>query len=68
MKKSLILCFFCSLIFLQFCTSTKKIAPQAKADMAVANVTYEKDIQPIIVNRCTPCHFPEKGNKKFLNS
>jgi hypothetical protein len=31
-------------------------------------VSFEKDILPIMVDRCTPCHFPEKGQKKMLNT
>ena len=31
-------------------------------------VTYSADVAPIIQERCTPCHFPESGKKKFLDT
>jgi heterodisulfide reductase subunit B len=31
-------------------------------------VSYQKDIYPMMVARCTPCHFPEQGRKKMLNT
>lgn len=31
-------------------------------------VTYATDVAPIIQDRCTPCHFPETGKKKFLDT
>jgi hypothetical protein len=29
---------------------------------------YTTDVAPIIQDRCTPCHFPESGKKKFLDT
>ena len=29
---------------------------------------YVTDVAPIIKDRCTPCHFPESGKKKQLDS
>jgi hypothetical protein len=34
----------------------------------VVTVFYEKDIKPIMVASCTPCHFPEQGRKKMLDT
>jgi len=31
-------------------------------------VSYSRDVYPILVDRCTPCHFPEKGKKKMLDT
>lgn len=31
-------------------------------------VSYEQDVFPIMQARCTPCHFPEKGKKKMLDT
>ena len=31
-------------------------------------VSYEKDISPLISRSCTPCHFPDEGKKKFLDT
>jgi len=54
------------LMVLQFCkpaqTTTKKDVPP------VVLVSYEKDIRPLMLERCTPCHFPETGKKKMFNT
>jgi hypothetical protein len=34
----------------------------------VTTVFYEKDIKPIMLSSCTPCHFPEQGKKKMLDT
>ena len=31
-------------------------------------VSYARQIQPIMVQKCTPCHFPEQGRKKMLDT
>ncbi|MBX2927499.1 MAG: hypothetical protein KF852_06650 [Saprospiraceae bacterium] len=51
---------------LQFCTGTKKVAVTNPAPEPL--ITYTKDIAPVIQARCTPCHFPEQGKKKFLDT
>jgi hypothetical protein len=51
------------LIVYQSCTSSKKAtAPNLSA------VSYEKDIKPIMIASCTPCHFPDEGKKKHLDT
>lgn len=51
------------LITYQSCTSSKKAtAPSLSA------VSYDKDIKPIMIASCTPCHFPDEGKKKHLDS
>lgn len=30
--------------------------------------SYTADVAPIIQDRCSPCHFPETGKKKFLDT
>lgn len=50
------------LITYQSCTSTKKVSSNA-----LALVTYDKDIHPIMVAHCTPCHYPE-GEKDQLDT
>ncbi len=47
---------------LSFCTSTKKTTKKAEL------VSYENDLQPIMLRSCTPCHFPEKGRLEMLNT
>jgi uncharacterized membrane protein len=72
MKKSKSLIFIAAvlLMVLQFCkpaqtttadTSRKNVAP-------VVLVSYEKDIRPLMLERCTPCHFPEMGKKKMFDT
>lgn len=31
-------------------------------------VSWAKDISPVMQMRCTPCHYPETGKKKLLNT
>jgi len=56
------------------CTSTKKVAEtqndanKAVVDMKKTVVSYEKDISPIMVRSCAPCHYPAEGKKKFLDT
>jgi uncharacterized membrane protein len=55
-------------ITLQFCSSSKKAASTDRATAAVPAVSYAKDIQPILQEKCTPCHFPETGRKLPLHT
>lgn len=56
---------FCAAV-LPFCTSPKgAVTAAAPAQPAI---TYIKDIAPIMQARCTPCHYPEQGKKKFLDT
>jgi len=66
MKTRLVLILLMFAWVLQFCTGTKKVAETTPAPMPA--ITYAKDIAPIMQARCTPCHFPEQGKKKFLDS
>lgn len=63
MKKALIIASCFLSLFLMFCNPARK-ATQDVPPPPSSNVTYIKDIQPIIATRCTPCHIPPKGNKK----
>ncbi len=51
------------LIIYQSCTSSKKTAAPS-----LSAVSYEKDIKPIMIASCTPCHFPDEGKKKYLDT
>lgn len=51
------------LIVYQSCTSTKKAS-----STSLAAVSYDKDIKPIMIASCTPCHFPDEGKKKYLDT
>ncbi|TNE70647.1 hypothetical protein EP331_11435 [bacterium] len=56
---------FCSLGVVVFaaCKSSEKMA-----EPMVQTVSYERDIKPIMQRSCAPCHFPEKGRKKHLDT
>lgn len=47
---------------LQFCKSSQKATSKKNV------ISYTQNIAPIIENSCTPCHFPEQGKKKMLNT
>jgi hypothetical protein len=66
MKKIFILAILATVvIFFSNCHSTKKIT----ASKTPPKITYQADIQTLVINNCAPCHFPEKnGNKKPLNN
>jgi uncharacterized membrane protein len=51
-------------IVLQVCKPTQT----ATVAEPVVLVSYEKDIRPLMLERCTPCHFPETGKKKMLDT
>lgn len=62
MKKVLLLsCLAIFAVVLTQCSSSKKAA---KAQ----TITYATNIQPIISSNCSPCHFPDKGRARALNT
>ncbi len=65
MRKSLTFLFFMisTLVFIN--CSKKNAAAMAKKEPMVS---WNKDVLPILKDRCTPCHFPEMGKKKFLDT
>lgn len=50
-----------SVIVFSNCSTSKKTM-NAKA---VPAVTYEANIQQLMVGKCSPCHFPAKGGNKL---
>jgi hypothetical protein len=51
-----------TLIVFSNCHSSKKIT-------AAPKITYQAGVQTLVINNCSPCHFPEKnGQKKSLNN
>ena len=58
-----------SLITFSYCSSSKK-ASSSTSNEPVANpaFTYEKDIAPMMLASCSPCHFPESGKEKPLDT
>lgn len=63
MRESKILLLIFLAAALQYCCSTKNIA--AAKEPAVS---YQTDIAPIMQSRCSPCHFPDKGKVKPLDT
>ncbi len=63
MKKICIILIVFFAFILQFCTSTHK-ANSGKN----RKVTYVNNIQPIVMNSCSPCHIPPEGKKKAYNN
>ena len=54
-------------ILLMFCSTAKSASADKGKGKAMA-VSYEQDVAPIMHNRCTPCHFPDGGKVKFLDT
>jgi len=54
-----------AVILLSNCHTAKK----ASTETAAPKLTYQANIQSLVANNCTPCHFPAKGgNKKPFDS
>src|SRR6266404_4675707 len=52
-------------ILLSNCHTAKK----ASAKTTAPSLTYQANIQSLVINNCSPCHFPAKGgNKKPLDT
>ena len=49
---------------LQFCKSSQKATTKKSEPI----ISYSQNIAPILERSCTPCHFPEQGKKKMLNT
>jgi|SRR5687767_5879303 len=62
MKNFILLIIVSASLILSFCTTTKN------ASGKVSTLSYTADVAPIIQDRCTPCHFPDTGKKKFLDT
>jgi hypothetical protein len=66
-RNSTLFLFTFSLLGLIGCKSTEKTSSDSEKPMA-QTVSYETDIKPIMMRSCSPCHFPEKGRKKHLDT
>ncbi len=54
-----------AVIFLSNCHTAKKAATET----TTPKLTYEANMQSLVSNTCSPCHFPAKGgNKKPFDS
>ena len=51
------------------CTASKKTTSSTIDKVSVTTtLTYARDIKPMMVEKCSPCHFPKTGKKKLLNT
>jgi len=57
--------FLITVTVLSYCSSSKKAA---SSSAKTAPVMYAGNVEAIVMNSCSPCHFPPGGNKKPLNS
>jgi hypothetical protein len=55
------------MILFQYCKPSQQASTSTPTPVKVT-VFYEKDIKPIMLVSCTPCHFPEQGKKKMLDT
>ncbi|MEP7279724.1 MAG: cytochrome c [Bacteroidota bacterium] len=49
-------------VCLSYCHTAKETASPAPTPVAIS---FEKSIQPIVMNSCSPCHVPSKGGNKL---
>jgi len=65
-----VLPFFIMFSYFQSCKTAQApvVSLDAKKIPPELLVSYEKDIRPIMLASCTPCHFPEQGQKKMLDT
>ncbi|HET9825328.1 MAG TPA: hypothetical protein VFP87_08340 [Chitinophagaceae bacterium] len=53
-----------AVILLSNCHSAKKTAGKTTAKSTMPAVTYHTNMETVIANNCSPCHFPSKGGNK----
>ena len=61
----------CLLLFLTLIASCKTSSSKKSQTLIKKPkmiVSYQKDIRPVMVQKCTPCHFPERGRKEMLHT
>ncbi len=63
MKQTSLILVACFAFILQFCTSIHQVKTGRNR-----KVTYVNNIQPIVMNSCSPCHIPPEGKKKAYNN
>src|SRR5210317_2165417 len=56
------------LLTLQFCKTTNVSTKKYDEIKGEPLISYNKDILPMMTQKCTPCHFPERGRKKMLDT
>lgn len=63
MKRAFLILVALFAFILQFCTSAYKVKSGTNR-----KVTYAHNIQPIVMNSCSPCHIPPEGKKKAYHT
>lgn len=53
---------------MQFCKSVQTATKESSDKKFENPVSYQMDIVPIMTQKCTPCHYPERGRKKLLDT
>ena len=66
MNQRILLFALICIIALPFCSTSKK--SMGDKNKTEPKVSYVTDIAPIMAERCTPCHFPNGGKKKYLDT
>ena len=65
LKKTILFsCILTVSLTLQLCQSSTGVSTQ----VPIKVISYEIDIKPMMLKNCTPCHFPELGKKKMLDT
>lgn len=67
MKNFILFFAFFAITLFVGCYSNKD-ASIYKPKTVIANVSYEQNIKPIMMQKCTPCHFPKFGKKEMLDT
>lgn len=67
-KAKLVLILLLTLPIIQHCSSVYKSEVNKSPKIQAAPVSYQTQILPIMEQKCTPCHFPERGRKEMLNT
>ena len=49
-------------------TAPPEATPAPTVEAVETGISYARNIQPIMVQSCTPCHYPEKGKKELLDT
>lgn len=63
MKQTSLILVACFAFILQFCTSIHQVKSGTNR-----KITYVHNIQPIVMNSCSPCHIPPEGKKKAYHN
>lgn len=66
MKKSYVFVSFLTVLI--FSTATLMGCKTRKTTSLTPLVTYTDHVRPLMLRSCTPCHFPENGRKKMLDT